>query len=557
MSTGHQPNIVLIVGAGPTGLTLAHELLRRSVQIRLIDKAPNASQNTKALGVWPRTLELFARTSTGIVDEMLERGVKTPSFHVWSEGNLLVHLDFAHRLAGSSYPFALMIPQAETEALLTQHVLSLGGTIERGTELLNLTQQEEGVEVMLRHADGQEEVARTDWLVGCDGAHSMVRHLVGMPFVGKTFEQSFVAGNVRMQWDLPPDEAHAFLHHGNTIAFFPMPDPFHYRVVITYQPAEAPQGEVTLEEVQHAISAFGGPAGARASAPRWLDRFLVDQRRVRRYVSGRVILAGDAAHLHTFVGAQGMNTGMQDAFNLAWKLALVVQGQAKVQLLESYGEEREHVSKELLAATGLAARLATAHQPVLIGVRNFLAPRLTALPLAQRLLIHALAELNISYRHSSIVQDDHARGAGKRAHLHPGDRAPDGHVWTFERNAPHQLFELLSGTRHTLLVFSQQQNGANMKELDLALAEFHDLVDIHQITRGTNGNGAQEGAAGRKLYDPDGSLAHCYGLANEGLVLIRPDGYIGFRSRAIEGEHLRRYLQDLFLTTSSLPLGRE
>jgi 2-polyprenyl-6-methoxyphenol hydroxylase-like FAD-dependent oxidoreductase len=551
MSTIRQATNVLIVGAGPTGLTLAHELLRQGVQVRLIDKAPAASQNTKALGVWPRTLELFARTGTGVVEEMLEQGVKTPSFHVWSGGALLVHLDFAHRLAGA-YPFALMIPQAETEALLTRHVERLGGAIERGTELLSLTQHEAGVQVVLRTASGQEEQSRTDWLIGCDGAHSMVRHLVGVPFVGKTFEQSFVAGNVRMQWDFPPDEAHAFLHRGNTIAFFPMPDAFRYRVVVTYRPGEAPQGEVTLEEIQRDISAFGCPAGARASEPAWLDRFLVDQRRVEQYMSGRVILAGDAAHLHTFVGAQGMNAGIQDAFNLAWKLALVVKGQAGAQLVESYGQEREHVSKGLLAATGLATRLALLHQPLLTGARNFLAPRLTALPVAQRRLINALAELSISYRHSSIVSDDHGKGVRARSRLRAGDRAPDGNIWTFERNAPRHLFELLSGTRHTLLVFSQQHE-AGAKELDLA--EFHDLVESYQIVRGTNGGGAQAGA-GRKFYDPDGSLARRYGLANEGLVLIRPDGYIGFHSRAIVGEQLRRYLQKLFLTASSIPLMR-
>jgi FAD binding domain len=333
-----------------------------------------------------------------------------------------------------------------------------------------------------------------------------------------------------------------------------MPDAFSYRVVITYQPGEAPQGEVTLKEVQHAISAYGCPAGALVSEPGWLDRFFPDQRRVERYVSGRVILAGDAAHLLSFVGAQGMNTGIHDAFNLAWKLALVVKGQANVQLLESYGQERERVSKGLLAATGWAARLATLQQPLLRGVRNVLAPRLTALPLAQRLLVNALAELSISYRHSSIVQDDQSAGAKSRSHLHAGDRAPDGNVWTFDRTAPYRLFEFLSGTRHTLLIFSQQRE-ADTKALDLVLTDFRDLIDMCQIVRGTNRSGEQEGTA-KKLYDPDGSLARLYGLVDEGLVLVRPDGYIGFRSRSKEEERLCRYLQSLFLTRSHVPLNK-
>jgi len=320
-------------------------------------------------------------------------------------------------------------------------------------------------------------------------------------------------------------------------------------VVITYQPGVMPEGEVTLEEVQRDIVANGGPAGARASEPAWLDRFRVDQRRVARYVSGRVLLAGDAAHVLTFVGAQGMNTGIQDAFNLAWKLALVVKGQARAQLLESYGEEREHVSKGLLAATGLAARLATVHQPLLTAVRNFVTPRISALPLAQQRLVSALAELSISYRHSSIVSDDQGKRARGRSRLRAGDRAPDGNVWRFDRNAPHRLFELLPGTRHTLLVFSQQHSEAEAKALTLTLAEFQDVVDSYQIVQGTNRSSEQR-VTGKRLYDPDGSLAHRYGLANEGLVLIRPDGYIGFRSRSIEGEHLYRYLQHLFLTES-------
>lgn len=546
MSDVHLSRKVLIVGAGPTGLTLAYELLRQGVQVRLIEKELTASQNTKALGVWPRTLELFARTRTGIVEEMLDRGVKTPTFSVWSEGKRLVYLDFAHQLAGT-YPFALMLPQPETETLLTRHVERLGGSIERGRELVSLTQQEEGVQVVLRHADGAEEGVLTDWLIGCDGASSMVRHLLGVSFVGRTFEQSFVTGDVRIQWDFPPDGAHFFISHSNTIGFFPMPEAGYYRVVITYRPGSGPQGEPTLAEIQRAISTYAR-AGVQASDPIGLTRFAVNQRRVERPVSGRVILAGDASHIHTFVGAQGMNAGIQDAFNLGWKLALVVRGKAAAHLLESYGQECEHVSKALLAATGLGARLALLQQPLLTGVRDFMAPRVSALRWTQQRLINALAGLSISYRDSSIVQDERLEGGRDRAHLHAGDRAPDGSIWEGSARVPHPLFELLSDTRHTLLVFSQSHS-ADLAALARLLPAFEDLIESYQIVQGTSWSGEQEGT-GKPFYDPDGSLARRYGLVNRGLVLIRPDGYIGFRSRAIGGEQLHRYLQNLFSTAS-------
>jgi hypothetical protein len=374
-----------------------------------------------------------------------------------------------------------------------------------------------------------------------------VRHLLGVPFVGKTFEQGFVAGNVRMQWDLPAFEAHAFLHRGNFVAFFPLPDALRYRMVMAYHPGAMPQGEVTLEEIQQGISTYG-PAGTHASDPTGFTRFLINQRKVERYVSGRVILAGDAAHIHTFIGAQGMNTGIQDAFNLAWKLALVVKGRARAHLLLSYEQERERVSKGLLAATGLATHFALLRQPLLTGIRGFLVPRLTALPRIQQLIVSTLAELRISYHHSAIVSDAQRSGAFCRSPLQAGDRAPDGTVWEGSTRAPQQLFELLSGMRHTLLVFSEPRETV-AKALAVALTGYQDLVAFYQIVQESSRSGEQEGR-GAQLYDPDGALAHRYGLANQGLVLIRPDGYIGFVSRRIEGEHLRRYLQDLFLPAS-------
>ncbi|GCE21594.1 FAD-dependent monooxygenase [Dictyobacter kobayashii] len=531
---------VLIVGAGPSGLTLAHELLRRGIRPRIIDKIAEPSQNTKALGVMARTLELL--TPSGIAGELVERGVRVPAFSIYSEGRQLASFDFSRRI-DSAYPYVLMAPQVMTEAILTEHVFGLGGEIERGIELVGLEQRADGVEAVLRHADGGEEHVRTRWLAGCDGAHSVVRHLVGATFVGKTFEQSFATGNVRMHWDIPSDQAFARLNHGSFIAYFPMPDGQH-RFIIAYKPGEEPQGEITMDEIQRAIDACG-PEGARASDPTWLARYQINQRKVDRYVWQHVVLVGDAAHIHSPIGGQGMNTGIQDAFNLAWKLALIVQGHAPARLLESYASERSEVGRQLLQGTGRLTRLALMHNPLATATRDTIMPRVTRLRMTQEVFTSTASELAVSYRHGPLAseyRDEKIKPSYSQ--LKVGDRAPDGLLRVGSEGAPARLYELLTGTKHALLIFARRDSEAQ-RDLQSTLSGWQEVLDVYPILRSQ-----PDGDGGQAYYDPDGSLARRYGIAEEGLVLVRPDGYLSLRSQPIAVEPLQRYLCAHFLPTA-------
>ena len=538
---------VLIVGAGPVGLALASDLRRREIQCRLIDSAERAVQQTKAVGIQARTLEMLARL--GLAQTAIERGLHTSFFSIYSSDKSLIRMDFQEHLRGTPYPYVLLLPQNETEQLLTEYVESHGTRIEWQTELIALTQDELGVEAVLRHPGEQDERIRVGWVVGCDGAHSRVRHLVGLQFVGSTMEQSFATfavGNVRLDWDLSYEEVFAFIHEGNFIGYFPMASGRH-RLVIAYDPDRAPTGDVTLEEIQKAIEVCG-PVGARASDPADLTRFQINQRRSERYRRSRIFLAGDAAHIHSPIGAQGMNTGIQDAFNLAWKLALTVQGGASATLLDSYETERVQVGEALLRATELTTQLALTRNPVLAAVRDILTPVLFAtLPMAARRLAHSLGELNVAYPESPIGVDarDHKRTP------RTGDRAPDGGVQMAEGST--SLFDIFNSQRSIVLVFAGNQDSAEIarhwRDIESVISSgYESVVEAYLVT-----TQATAGSA-RALYDQTGQVHQRYAAADGEVVLIRPDGYIGFRGPWTASAAFRGYLRSLFVSAQATHL---
>lgn len=525
---------ILIIGAGPVGMTLASELARHGVRCRIIDKSLHTAQTTKALGVQARTLELLEKM--GLAEAMLAQGIQAHSFAVYSERKRLARIDFTH-FVDSPYPYLLMIPQNATETILNEHLLRQEVTIERGVELMSFTQGADGVEAVLRRTTGEEERVAARWLIGCDGAHSTVRHLLGLEFRGSTFLESFVLADMSLGGALPDDEGRAYLHAGDAVAFFPMLGGQH-RIFIAYRPPTNPEGEVTLEEVQQMIDVCG-PSGIRAHNPTWWSRFHINQRKVQHYRKEQTFLLGDAAHIHSPVAAQGMNTGIQDAFNLAWKLALVLEGDAPEALLDSYEAEREPVGAALLRGTMLLSRMVWSHNPLVTTLRDRLIPLASPTKAMQRRLTAAISEIGIAYRHSPLV---HAQNA-EHGMLRAGDRAPDAPIQREEDTAPGRLFALLHDTHHVLLIFSDGQPVSElpMQQLRAWLArDYNHIVVTYQVEPETNAMKAGG------VSDPGGALRRRYGITKTGLVLIRPDGYIGFRASSLEATSLQTYLAQHF-----------
>jgi 2-polyprenyl-6-methoxyphenol hydroxylase-like FAD-dependent oxidoreductase len=551
MSTVEKGADVLVVGAGPTGLAMGIELARQGVRCRVIDKAPEPSKTSKALAVQARTLEYFDRI--GIADAAVAAGLKVHGLNAFSDRKRIVHVT-ADGIP-SRYNYILILPQSETERLLTERLAARGVAVERNLELSGFTQAAAGVEAVLRRAGGGEERLRVRWLVGCDGPHSTVRHQLNVPFPGLAFEEVFSLADVQLESSLPDDEASIFLSHGDILAFFPMRGEQRFRVVIErHEGAVDPASEPTLEEFRKAIDDYG-PKGARVSDPVWMSRFRINQRQAADYRRGHVFLAGDASHIHSPVGGQGMNTGIQDAANLGWKLALAASGRGRPELLDSYQAERHPVGETLLRATGGFSRVVLWRNPAAEAVRNRIASILTRFDVVQDRIRMAASELGIHYRRSPIVRDDAAAGLGgafsgwMHRGPHAGDRAPDGTALRAADRTPVRLFELLAGARHMLMVFGARRLGeddARRRAEAVQAAQAHaGLIDSYLVLPEVAALEAKPAGA-TLLLDSEGALHRAYGAEDELLCLIRPDGYIGYRNRPADAAKLRDYLGRIF-----------
>ena len=331
---------VLIVGAGPTGLMAAAELVRQGVRCRIIDKASQGSTTSKALAVQARTLEYLERLD--LAKKAVEAGLLVHGLRIFSDQKLVANLqiDAIH----SVYNFILIFPQSATERLLRDYVEQQGVRVEYSTELTGFTQERHHVEARLNHG-GEEELVVTPWLLGCDGPHSTIRHAAQIPFDGQAFEEAFSLTDTKLDWDGPRDRPTIYLYAGCLAALFPMPGDL-WRIIVETHSTEA--ADPTLEEFQRALDTWG-PGNAKAHDAIWMSRFKISQRQVTNYRKGRILLVGDAAHIHSPIGGQGMNTGIQDAVNLAWKLALDLQGRAASGLIDSYDAERNSSASDSFA----------------------------------------------------------------------------------------------------------------------------------------------------------------------------------------------------------------
>lgn len=483
---------VLIVGAGPVGLTLAIELARYGVAVRIVDKSAARTDKSKAVAVWSRTLELFDRA--GLAAGLVAAGLPTRAANITTGTERIGRLTFDG--LDTAYPFVLLIPQSETERVLEEHLARLGVTVERQVSLVSLAEAGDAVSAVIEQADGRQETLSVPWLAGCDGAHSTVRHSLGFEFRGDTVEEAFVLADIRLaSRSLPADELVMFWHRDGIVALFPLPGG-RMRLVASEGFGQQGEGaEPDLAEVQ-AILDQRRPGDLTASDPAWIARFRINERKVDSYRSGRVFLAGDAAHVHSPAGGQGMNTGMQDAFNLAWKLALVCHGEAPHAILDSYGTERSAVAASVIANAGRLTRIAMLANPVARDIRNFVAATMLGFSAVRHAAGEMLSELAVHYGESPLngVTAAHAPAAGSR--ILPDPRLPVG-----------------AGARPRF-----------------ALHGVGDAADLVRL-----------GPAGRQLTEDRLRPP----LDARALVLVRPDGYVATSARAGDWQAIDAYLAEL------------
>ncbi|MFN4258486.1 MAG: FAD-dependent monooxygenase [Gemmataceae bacterium] len=547
---------VLVVGAGPVGLTMAAELRRHGLRCRIIDKAPTPTDKSKALVIWTRTLELLEKL--GIVERFLNAGFLADGASIHADGERKIHLVFEPER--TRYPRPLMIPQSKTEAILTESLREVGITVERQVELTRLTDHGDHVSAMLRHADGGEEAVTAAWLIGCDGAHSTVRKELGIPFSGAAEPNDWILADVHIDGPLAGNEISIYWHHKGILAFFPF-EPGRFRVIADQglaQGLEKPP-DPTLEQVAATIEERG-VSGLRLYDPIWLSGFRIHERKVADYGKGRCFLAGDAAHIHSPAGGQGMNTGMQDAFNLAWKLALVQRGQGKADpLLTSYSQERTEVGELVLSRAGAVTRAATLRHPVAQFIRNHTASLLGSLSFFRDKVTNTLTELDIHYPHSMLNGEQRGFSvfAWLGGGLKPGDRLPDATVTDPHTGQPRRLLTVLTGTCHHLLCLAGRPEPAAvapLADIRRRVAEtFPDLIRSHLIIPGNvlhTDQVALAGAFDSAWLDADRTIHALHAVNEPSLVLIRPDGYISYRAQPASGEHLHEHLRRFLVDTS-------
>ena len=522
---------VLVVGAGPTGLALAAELAAFGVRARLIDRGLDRVHESRALAIQPRTLEVLA--GLGVTDELIAGGNRAVQLRMHVPGRVLTVPMFDLGFDDTAYPFLLFLSQAETERVLGESLAAAGVPVERGVELAGLSNAADAATATLRHRDGREEVVSARYVAGCDGAHSSVRRLAGISFEGSSYPQTFVLADTEAD-GVEPGAAHVFASETGMLFFFPLITPATWRLLAMRPPADRtpPDTPVVLDEVQALASTYTGGT-VRLHDPVWMTNFRLHHRAAARYRAGRVFLAGDAAHVHSPAGAQGMNTGIQDAVNLGWKLAQILRGVADPALLDTYEAERAPIGRMVLRFTDRAFTIATSTQPIVRLARTRAAPIVIPLALkaraARAYAFRAVSQLDIRYRRSRLSLDGpNPPRQGPKA----GDRLPDASI--ARHGQPGRLHRALAAAGWHLLLCGPPDAWPAQTMTQLQ-ERYPSLVTVHHLTM-QNTPGA--------LHDPDGQALRRLGLTarDTAQYLVRPDGHVGYRAGGTDTIGLARYL---------------
>ncbi|MBU9148219.1 FAD-dependent monooxygenase [Burkholderia multivorans] len=516
---------VLIVGAGPTGLAAAMSLARARVPVRVIDKLAAPAPYSRAIGIQARTLELLEQHRA--VEPFLALGHRAHAAALHADGRVIARLDFDP--LQTRYPYLLLLDQSVTERLLAEHLAELGVTIERGVTLVECDAGGASLDVTLRDAGGRDERFSPSYLIAADGAHSTVRHLLGIGFAGRAFEQTFLLADFAAIPDWPEDEIHLFTTPDGIAGLFPLGSG-RYRLVADRPPV----GDVSPDSPPPSLADCEAVVRARIGASiapsdlAWSSYFRLHSRMVERLRHGRVFFAGDAAHIHSPAGAQGMNTGVQEAFNLGWKLARVLAGGAPERLLDTYHTERHPIERDVLRQTSLVTQIVEADHGAMKLLRDHLVPLLVSLGPLRDAVRRSVSELGVQYRKSPLTLERVLDG-GPRA----GERAPDALLHVIDGplgQAPGtaRLYDVHDPASFTLLLLEAPPS-TGLDDVSPLAADAQALIQrLERIMPGA--------VRAWRVTDVEGdgadTLVQAYGRSRPAFYLLRPDGYIAARGRA-------------------------
>ena len=505
---------VLIVGAGPTGLALACQLIRHGVDFVVIDKKETTTPYSKAIGVQARTLEIYEQI--GLAKPLIDAGNIVERVRMFAGGKVRGEADFKEIGEGMSpYPFVLIVEQGAHEKLLYEHIRSNGCDIGWRTEMVSFSQDEAGVNATIRRPDRSEDTVEAKYLVACDGAKSIVRHGLGLECSGSTFDRMFYVADVDLDWEYSHDALQVFLMRNSLLAFFPMKGDRQYRIVGTFPEEFAKdEGDVLYDEIEERIKADAELPALDITAVNWFSTYRVHTRHVDKFAVGRIFLAGDSAHIHSPAGAQGMNTGIQDGYNLAWKLAWVLKGNASGELLNTYNEERLPNAENLTKTTDRFFGLAAGPEPLLAFTRLYVFPYIAqflfSLGAVKRFVFPRISQIQIEYEDSSLSKEI------GYFNVKAGDRMP----WLLIDGK--SIYDDLRAPLFHLVVFHDGQTEIPPLPTDL-LTAWGGRIDSH-------------------FYSLFPHVAETFGTTQSFFLVLRPDNYIGLISNDFSPDEVRKYL---------------
>ena len=494
---------VIIAGAGPTGLMLANQLGRRGVRVMIMDRHSGPAQQTRAMAVHARTLEIYSKL--GIAERALELGRRGNGANMWAAGKLSARIplgDIGKRV--SPFPFVLMLGQDDNERIMGEHLRNWDIAVQWNTELVALKQATDHVTATLKQPDGTTRAVAAAYLAGCDGGHSSVRELCGITFPGAPYEHVFFVADTEATGDMVPEELNVYLWRDGFHLFFPMRGKDRWRVIGILPESLQDRDDVTFDELSPDIQREVG-ANLSFKACGWFSTYRIDHRAASRFRDRRCFLLGDSAHVHSPMGGQGMNTGLQDAYNLAWKLALVVKGRASETLLDSYEAERLPVARRLLSTTDRAFTMLVSDSWLAEIFRTRIIARFAAFAMtferAKKLAFRTISQTGIAYPNSPLSQT--LAGLPEGAPV-AGERFPWLQLRLRAKGPVEDLFQKLDDTRYNLIVIGQpapSMEATGLGELLTTLVIPDNALNAEALAR--------------------------VGISEPAFYLLRPDGHVG------------------------------